>query len=330
MRWDDGLRAVGAVQANTVRVATRRAVFGPRRPTWSFSYELFVSVLRQHVGSVLGRDPASCRKLLDRLGDRTKNSKKLEWTPVQVGAMYGEWCRPRAGAGSTVILFLHGGAYVTGSVKSHRLIIGSLAKTCSAKVLGVDYRLAPEHTFPAAVDDAVAAYRWLLDGGTPPRRIVLAGDSAGGGLSVSTLMRIRDERLPEPAGAVCMSPWLDLSGGCPSVRANERYDYLWDAELLRYHGISYAGAVGVMDPHVSPLFVDLSGLPPMLIQVGSAELLRDECVRFVDMARVAGTDARLDLAEDQVHVWQMMVQFEPAARAAFERIGTFVDEISGG
>ncbi|HMC42802.1 MAG TPA: alpha/beta hydrolase [Acidimicrobiales bacterium] len=221
------------------------------------------------------------------------------------------------------ILYLHGGGYCIGSPATHREFAARLARTADATVVVVDYRLAPEHPFPAAVDDATAAYRWLLDQGREPSRIVIAGDSAGGGLTVATLVALRDQGLALPAAGVCLSPWVDLTGTGDSMRTKVGVDPLIEEPMLADMAAAYLAGADARTPLASPLYADLAGLPPLLIQVGTAEMLLDDAVRLADRARQAQVDVTLEPFEDLVHVFQIFPAL-PEARDAVDRIGAFI------
>jgi monoterpene epsilon-lactone hydrolase len=231
--------------------------------------------------------------------------------------------RPRSRAGYHV-LHLHGGAYVFGAPVHYRDFVWRIADATAAHVLCIDYRLAPEHPFPAAVDDAVRAYRWLLSSGEDPRRIAVIGDSAGGGLSFATLLRLRDESLPLPAAAIGLSPWTDLALTGESLRRNDKADPMLDASQAQAFANFYLGGADPRHPYASPLYGDLGGLPPTLIQVGSDEILRDDAERMNAALRRAGCVAELEVWPRVPHVWHLFARILPEGRRAIERIGAFV------
>lgn len=254
-------------------------------------------------------------------------------TPEDVGveriiapAAPAEWLRPPA-AGTTVVLYLHGGGYVIGSPRSHRHLAAAIARAAEARALLLDYRRAPEHPFPAAVDDALAAYRWLLDSaGVAPSSIVVAGDSAGGGLTVATLLAARDAGLPHPAAGVCISPWVDLACNLPTYATRAAVDPVVDATLVQAMAKAYLSGADPHTPLASPLHADLRGLPPLLVQVGSDEVLLDDARELVARAKGAGVDATLEIWDGMVHVWHWFLPMLDEAPAAIERIGAFVRE----
>lgn len=235
-----------------------------------------------------------------------------------------EWHTPRDADSETALLYLHGGGYNFGSMANYRELGSRLAVSCGSRVLLPGYRLAPEHPYPAAVEDAVACYQWLLDQQLPPGRIAVAGDSAGGGLALSLLLKLKEDGLPLPAAAVCISPWADLS--C----RGESYEKLCDVDPLLTRGVlqgcaeRYARGEDVADRLMSPVHGDCSGLPPLLIQVGSDEILLSDSERVYEAARAAGVDARLIVLEDLWHVVHLFATAVPEARTAIAEIGTFV------
>jgi epsilon-lactone hydrolase len=248
------------------------------------------------------------------------------------GVVRGEWIiptgAPGGGAGGAgVILYLHGGGYVSCSPATHRPITAALARLANSRVFAPDYRLAPEHPYPAALDDAVAAYRRLLDQGIPPASISIAGDSAGGGLALAVLLRARDEGLPRPAAAVCFSPWTDLAGTTRSARANDGRCAMFRTPNIAEFAAAYLGGASAFDPYASPAHAaDFRGLPPVLLQVGSTELLLDDARAVHEKITAAGGASRLEVYEDLTHCWQMLDSLVPEARAALRSAADFVIE----
>lgn len=245
---------------------------------------------------------------------------------VVAGGVPGEWIVPPGAEESRVLLYLHGGGYVIGSVNTHRDMVSRIARAAQARALAIDYRLAPEHPFPAAVEDATAAYRWLLASGMPAERIVIAGDSAGGGLTLATLLALRDAGDLLPAAAVCISPWTDLAVTGESMDTKADVDpMIRKAEAIEGAKLYLAGA-DPKTPLASPLYADLSGLPHLLIQVGTHETLQDDSVRLAERARAAGVDVTLEQWEEMIHVWHFFAFILPEAQQAIDRIGQFVRE----
>ena len=243
---------------------------------------------------------------------------------VSAGGVPAEWVVAENADRARVILYLHGGGYVIGSINTHRELGSRLSRAAAARVLLIDYRLAPEHPHPAAVDDAVSAYRWLLLQGVSPSRLVVAGDSAGGGLTVATLVALRDAGLPAPAAGVCLSPWVDLEGIGESMTTKAALDPMVQRDGLVKMAAAYLGGQSPRTPLAAPLYADLSGLPPLLIQVGTAETLLDDATRLAERARKAGVQVSLEPWEDMIHVWQAFASMLPEGRQAIDRIGEFV------
>jgi monoterpene epsilon-lactone hydrolase len=243
---------------------------------------------------------------------------------VSAGGVAAEWVVADSADRTRVILYLHGGAYVIGSINTHRELASRLTRAAAARVLVIDYRLGPEHPHPAAVDDAVAAYRWLLSQGVSPARISVGGDSAGGGLTVATLVAVRDAGLPMPAAGVCLSPWVDLEGIGESMTTKAAVDPMVQRDGLLKMAAAYLGGQSPRTPLASPLYANLSGLPPLLIQVGTAETLLDDSTRLAERARKAGVQVTLEPWEDMIHVFQAFASMLPEGRQAIEGIGEFV------
>jgi epsilon-lactone hydrolase len=222
------------------------------------------------------------------------------------------------------IFYLHGGGYVIGSPNGYRELAAALSQAADARVLLIDYRLAPENPHPAGVQDATIAYRWLVKQEADPANTVVAGDSAGGGLTVALLAALRDAGDRLPAAAVCMSPWVDMTLSGASVDDRAELDPIVSRPLLENMAGAYLMGQDPQTPSASPLFADLSGLPPILILVGTSEALHDDSTRLADRAREAGVDVTLSVADEMYHVWPAMSSFLPEAREAVEEIGRFV------
>jgi len=244
--------------------------------------------------------------------------------PVSAGGVPAEWVSVPESASDRVLLYVHGGGYVIGSIAAYRNFAAHLARAAGCRVLNVDYRLAPEHRFPAAVDDSVAAYRWLLTQGVTPSQIAIAGDSAGGGLTLATLLRLRDEGGPLPAGAVPLSPWTDLEGTGETLTTNAATDPLVQMDGLKLMADSYLQGADPRHPHASPLHADYTGLPPLLIQVGDAETLLDDSRRVAKLARGAGVDVTLQVFPEMGHVFQMCAGNVPESDDAVAKIGKWL------
>lgn len=259
---------------------------------------------------------------MERISERTPADVICE--QVSAGGVPAEWISAPGANPDRVILYFHGGGYVLGSIRTHRAMISRIARPSNARALAIDYRLAPEHPFPAAVDDALAAYRWLLAQGYKPGRIVVAGDSAGGGLAIAALLAIRDAQLPMPAGAVPISPWTDLEGKGDSIRTRAARDVMVTQDNLAQSAKQYYGANDPKNPLVSPVHADFRGLPPMLIHVGDAEILLDDATRVAERARAAGVNVELEVWPDMPHVWHVFAKILPEGQQAIDKIGKFV------
>ena len=243
-------------------------------------------------------------------------------TPAEIGGIGGEWLLG-AGASDDTLLYLHGGAYALCSPATHRQITGGFARR-GFRVFAPDYRLAPDHPYPAALDDAVAAYRGLLAAGLSPSRIAVAGESAGGGLALALLVRLRDEGVALPAAAALFSPWADLSLTGESLRTNEALDPLFHARHAAWVASLYVGEADPRDPHVSPVYADLAGLPPLLLHVGDTEIILDDSRRIAARAREAGVRLSFSVWRDVVHGWQLLPAILPEARRSLDEASTFL------
>lgn len=239
----------------------------------------------------------------------------------------GLWIRHGDSDDRRVMLYLHGGGYTLGSPQTHRTLASHLAKAARCSVLLPDYRLAPEHPYPAALDDAVLAYRALLDH-FKPAQIILAGDSAGGGLALCTALALREAGLPRPSSLVLISPWTDLSLSGPTISSNADIDPLLTRGWLQRAADAYRGDLPAQDARVSPLNAVLDGLPPILIQVGSQEILLSDSQRLAERSRALGLDVRLQVEDGLWHDFQMHAGVLKAADAAIERIAAFVNQTS--
>jgi epsilon-lactone hydrolase len=240
---------------------------------------------------------------------------------VDAGGVPAERLSVPASTAASSVLYLHGGAYVLGSLDSHRHLGAAIARATEGTVLMLDYRLAPEHPFPAALDDALAAYRSMLDDGQPSSRIVIAGDSAGGGLAVATMLAARDEGLPLPAAAALIAPWVDLS--CKSATC-EFKDPLVNPIRARESAASYLAGIDPRTPLASPLFGDLRGLPPLLIQAASEEVLLGDARALDRVAREQDVRSTLELTPDVVHVWHWFAPILREGREAIARMAEFI------
>jgi acetyl esterase/lipase len=247
-------------------------------------------------------------------------------TPVTLGGVAAEKLSPPGAAADTALLYLHGGGYVIGSAASHRHLVASLAAASLMTGFALDYRRAPETRFPGALDDAVAAYRALLADGIAPGRIVIAGDSAGGGLTLATALAIRAAGLPQPAGLFVISPWADLTQTGPSYDAFADVDLICSRAELDRMAALYCDHADRTNPLVSPLFGDFAGLAPLLIHVGSDEILLSDSIRLAERAGFARVKVKLMIAPDMPHVWHFMTTELGTARSAIATAGVWIRE----
>ncbi len=245
---------------------------------------------------------------------------------VGAGGVPAEWITAPGAAEDKVLLYFHGGGYVIGSVRTHRVMLSRMSKAAGVRVLGLDYRLSPENPFPAPIDDAMAGYRWLLDSGIDPSRIAIGGDSAGGGLALASMVALRYVGEPMPAAGVCISPWTDLEATGESMTTNAPVDPSVQRDELMALADLYLAGKNPRAPLASPMYADLHGLPPLLLQVGSIETMLDDSTRLVDLAKQAGVDARLEVWDDMPHVWHLYAPILGEGQQAIERIGGFIRE----
>jgi epsilon-lactone hydrolase len=244
--------------------------------------------------------------------------------PVTANGVKSEWVSAPGADAGRAILYLHGGGYVIGSINTHRALAGRLSRAAKARVLVIDYRLAPEHPHPAPVDDSVAAYRWMLTQGLKPSRIAVAGDSAGGGLAAATLVAIRDAKLPIPAAGALLSPWVDMEGIGESMTTKDKADPMVHKEGLLNMAKAFLGGQNPRTPLAAPLYADLAGLPPLLIQVGTSETLLSDASRLAERAKKAGVNVTYEPWENMIHVWQLFAPMLDEGQQAIEKIGAFV------
>ena len=270
------------------------------------------------------------RRSFERMTDTFTIDVPARYSRVNAGGVTAEWVTAEGASDSRVVLYFHGGGYIIGSPRTHRAMMAHLSKAAGARVLALDYRLAPEHPFPAPVEDSVTAYRWLLAEGFDPARIALGGDSAGGGLTVTALVQIRYLGLPMPGAGVCISPWVDMEGLGESMETRAKADPMVNKENLMVSAKTYLGGADPRAPLAAPLYADLRGLPPILIQVGDAETLLDDSTRLAGVAREAGVDVQLDVWDDMIHVWHVFAPILPEGKRAISQAGEFIKKHTGG
>jgi acetyl esterase/lipase len=264
------------------------------------------------------------RAMVNRSARFVKLPRDVAITTTAAAGVACEWLIPPAASPRSTILYLHGGGWTLGWTDLHRRMVGHLSRAAGCRALAVDYRLAPEYPFPAALDDCLTAYHWLLKEGTSPADIVIAGDSAGGNLTLSTLLSLRDGREPLPAAAVCISPMTDFEGSGETFRTNK--DPVVTAEFALAMCHYYADGNDLRSPLLSPLYGDLHGLPPLLLHAGGDEILLSDATRLADKARASGVAVRLSIWPGMWHVWHLLAPALPEASQAIEAIGVFVRE----
>lgn len=285
----------------------------------SLRAHVFAWMVRRSVRDRLGRtiDVARLRRTFEAPG--FIEPRGVTYEPGTVGGIRGEWVRPAGGGTGVRLFYLHGGGFVACSPRTHRPLTGAFARR-GFTVFAPDYRLAPEHPFPAALDDALAAWEAFAADGPA----VIGGDSAGGNLALALLLRARDLGLPLPRAAALFSPATDLLGTGASFIENGGRDAMFDPEVVRHLVPLYLGEADPADPLASPLYGDLAGLPPLLLHVGAREVLRDDSVRFAERARAAGVPVNLRVFPVVPHVWQFAHAFLPEARASLKAASTFL------
>ena len=260
--------------------------------------------------------------VMARWVERVPRRAKVEHAHVE--GLRVAWIHPPEEAAHKIVLYLHGGGYVVGSIDTHLMLCAPMAETLQRAMILPEYRLAPEHPFPAALEDALTVYRWLLTQGYAPTDIIFAGDSAGGGLSLAAALSLRDRGEPLPAAIVCLSPWADLTHSGQSHIAKARADVILTTKVLKEWALCYAEKARLADPLISPVFADLRGLPPILIQVGSEEILLDDSLALAEKAKAGGVEVTLRVWDGMWHVWHALGNLIPESRMAFEEIGQFV------
>lgn len=320
-----GAELLALVAAAEVRALGRRVVRGPCRPEWTLRTELAAAAVRAVLARSKRRGVHWLRAAQEGVSTPSRAARQVRFEAVDAGGVAATWCVPRVDAAPRrTIVYYHGGGYVIGSPATHRDLLARLALGARARVLGVDYRLAPEHRFPAAADDCLAATRWVLAQGAEPQALAVAGDSAGGALAVATLCALRDADDPLPAAAALLCPWTDPLAAGGSMDSNADCDF-GDRELLIGWADAYAPGELVRDPRVSVIDAKLEGLPPLLVQAGGAEILLDQVEAFAARARAAGVDVQLDVAPAMFHDWQLQAELLPEGARAVDEIVAFLD-----
>lgn len=293
----------------------------------SAAHQAIVDLLRAQGPLGAGEGEADVAAMRTGMEAMTATSVVPEGTvcePVDAGGVPAEWIEGPGIDRDRVLLYFHGGGYVIGSIATHRAMVAQIAAAAGVRALIIDYRLAPEHPFPAAVEDATAAYRFLLGEGYASECIAVGGDSAGGGLTFACMLALRDDGDPLPEAAIALSPWVDLEGTGDSMTSKADADPMVERNGLLKMAALYLAGESARNPLAAPLYADLSGLPPVYIQAGTAETLLDDATRIAENARSAGVPVEIDLYEDLVHVFQAFAPHVPESVEAIEKLGAFV------
>lgn len=316
------MRIAAALVSGVTRAAYDELRGRAERPELSFGARAALAVAQRIDSYLQSADYDAMRALLDRSVYSPVAMARVVRSRTRVGGRPGLWLVPHRADRRCAVLYLHGGGYVFGSSRAMRDLLARLAFAAGVPLLSLDYRLAPEHPFPAALDDALGAVRWLYRRGYAPDQIALAGDSAGGGLAVATMLALRDAGEPLPAAAALLCPWVELTTSADSYRRNRTRDNLSAKELQRW-AAAYAGSAAIDDPRLSPLRAQLHGLPPLLLQAGSAELFVDDIAAFAARAERAKVDVTLRVYPEMFHAWQVFSLLIAEGRHALGEAGRF-------
>jgi monoterpene epsilon-lactone hydrolase len=275
-----------------------------------------------------GKGMEERRKMLDDAAKKwAKLPKDCQVEAATIEGLYAEWItNSETAAGDKVILYLHGGGYEYCSAETHRPLAARIMEEAGVRVLLPEYRLAPEHPFPAAIEDSIKIYKWLLNQGFQSSNIMFAGDSAGGGLSVAAALTLRDQGEPLPAAVICLSPWVDLTSSGESYVTNKDKDPYLSPEGTKKAALMYAAGESLEHELISPIFADFRGFPPLFIQAGSIEILQSDAEKLANQALKAGVNVRFKVWEGMWHVWQITGSL-PEARKAIAEIGNFIRDI---
>src|SRR5476651_2084004 len=293
-------------------------------PSWQSSFVDRFRRMGRPRGATAQTEIAEVRRQYSYLSDRFgAPPREAKFEPAQVGPLKGEWVRCPNSSPNRLILYFHGGGYIAGSPQTHRALVARLAQASEATAFALDYRLAPEFAFPAAVRDGIDAYRQIIAKSVSPSSIVFAGDGSGGGLAFSVMSAIRNANLPMPAGCVAMSPWADLSLSGWSVQQNARTDNSLNWDLLFVSARHYLKKTNPCDPYASPAFANFKDFPPIMVHAGSLEMLRDDASRLGDRAADAGVSVSVEIYDGMQHVFQANYRV-PEAKVSLQRLGQFI------
>lgn len=250
----------------------------------------------------------------------------LTYKPFLIGNMKCEWIMPDGADDKRVLLYFHGGGYGAGSIETHRAQVSNIVKYSGIKTLVIDYRLAPENKYPAPIEDAVTAYQWLLNEGYNAKCIGFGGDSAGGGVAIGSVLYLRDYHIQLPACIIAMSPWLDLTMSGPTIQSKNGIDPILVQEGFYIWSAAYLGDADPKAPYASPVFQDLTGLPPTYIQVGEDEMLLSDSTRFAEKAKADGVNIQIEIYPGMFHVFNAYWRLLPTAKKANKKLGEFLRE----
>ena len=323
-RWSYRLRSLFTLYASTLFVTIRRIFHGPLLPNWSWRVESATYFLKMQTKIAFGMTkPADAREYEDSLVFGSPAVENMTKEKI-VSVVKGHWYQPKKNASNVTVLYLHGGGFAYYS-KAHENLIALVTLAAKSNTFVPAYRLIPEHPFPAQLEDALTAYRWLLKNETSPKRMAVIGDSAGGNLVLSLLLSIREANLPLPSSAICIAPWTDLSNPGESMTKNATYDWI-DKQMAEQWAEWYCKNTNVKNPLVSPIHADLRGLPPIYIQTGSAEILYDMICSFADRAKEQGANVKLESWPFMTHDFQAFGDMTIESQEALKRIGEFVEQ----
>lgn len=268
--------------------------------------------------------PEDVRTRVEQWADLTAEPSEVHYIETEVAGQPALWAVPKNGVDDRVVLAIHGGGFISGSIQTHRKLVGHLAKAVGVRALIPEYRRTPEHAYPAQLDDVTAAYRWLLDQGINGAHVALAADSSGAGPAIAMMLRARDQRLPLAAAVMLMSPWVDMAVTSDTYESNRAKEPFFQKEVVAMLAGMYLRDTDAKDPLASPLYADLSGLPPMYIQVGGDETLLGDACRLAENATTAGVDVRIDVYPSQLHTFQMGAGRVPESDVALRRFAGWV------
>lgn len=326
-RWNYQVRSLLALYWSMLYVSIRRLLRGPLLPNWSWTFEVSTHFVRtQTVTGFNMPNHVEGREYENSLVFTSPAVAEMEIKPIDA-PVKGHWYYPKSKAEDITVLYLHGGGYAYYS-KGHENLIALVTLAAKSQTFALDYRLIPEHPFPAQLEDALAAYRWLLETGIKPERLVVIGDSAGGNLTLALLLTLRDSKLPLPALGICIAPWTDVENSGNSLKENEPFDWVEKRMPLKW-AEWLCKDTDPRNPIVSPINADLQGLPPVYIQAGDAEILYDMIQSFYDKAQAQGANIRLDVWRHMNHDFQAFGDLIPESKEALMRIGQFIKENMG-